>query len=148
MLIKDICSKELITVDINDDLKKAAYIMKINNIGFLPVMKDKDIVGVITDRDIVIYGISQNKLGVKDIMRTNLIQIVAKASIEDALKVFKKHKIKRLLVKDENKYAVLCISDIIRSNPITLKDEIYDVIKTILTTSSTDHNPSIDAFIL
>lgn len=148
MLVKDICSKELITVDINDDLKKAAYIMKINNIGFLPVMKDKDIVGVITDRDIVIYGISQNKLGVKDIMRTNLIQIVAKASLEDALKVFKKHKIKRLLVKDENKYAVLCISDIIRSNPITLKDEIYDVIKTILTTSSTDHNPSIDAFIL
>ena len=148
MLVKDICSKELITVDINDDLKKAAYIMKINNIGFLPVMKDKDIVGVITDRDIVIYGISQNKLGVKDIMRTNLIQIVAKASLEDALKVFKKHKIKRLLVKDENKYAVLCISDIIRSNPITLKDEIYDVIKTILTTSSTDYNPSIDAFIL
>ena len=145
MLVKDICSKELITVDINDDLKKAAYIMKINNIGFLPVMKDKDIVGVITDRDIVIYGISQNKLGVKDIMRTNLIQIVAKASLEDALKVFKKHKIKRLLVKDENKYAVLCISDIIRSNPITLKDEI---IKTILTTSSTDYNPSIDAFIL
>ncbi len=148
MLVKDICSKEVITIDILADLKEASRMMKINNIGFLPVTQDGEIVGVITDRDIVIYGLANERKYVKDIMRQKLIKIDAHATLKEALKVLEKEQVKRLLVYDNKCFAVLSLSDIIKSEPKGLNTKIYETIKGILKDDVIILNPEVDTFIL
>ncbi len=51
--VTDIMTMPLITIDSNDTIWEAAELMKIHNIHKLPVIKDKKIVGIITNSDLV-----------------------------------------------------------------------------------------------
>ena len=51
--VKDIMTLSLITIDPNDTIWEAAELMKTHNIHKLPVIKDKKIVGIITNSDLV-----------------------------------------------------------------------------------------------
>lgn len=144
MLIKDICKKELISVSLNDNLKKVCEIMKINDIGFLPVFNDKKIVGVITDRDIAIRGISQNIDQIELIMSANPISIDINQDTKEALKKLKQYKIKRLLIKEDTKYVgVISLSDILKSND---DKEILNTIKIIFQEKPNEDLAKIDSF--
>ena len=61
MKVKDFMSKNLIICSYNINVVNISNIMKKYNIGFIPIEKDKKIIGVITDRDIVVNMIS-NKI--------------------------------------------------------------------------------------
>lgn len=50
--IKDIMTKKVITVDRNTPIEEAARIMADKQIGGLPVMEDKKVVGLITETDL------------------------------------------------------------------------------------------------
>jgi len=50
--VKDIMEKKVFTVDESEVVDEAARIMADNSIGCLPVMRDKLLVGIITDTDI------------------------------------------------------------------------------------------------
>jgi acetoin utilization protein AcuB len=50
--VKDVMVKNVITVDENEVVEEAARIMADNDIGCLPVMRGKLLVGIITDTDI------------------------------------------------------------------------------------------------
>ena len=52
MLVKNWMSKTVITVDVNDSMHDAMKLLKEHNIRMLPVMKEGELVGIITDRDI------------------------------------------------------------------------------------------------
>jgi CBS domain-containing protein len=51
--VKDFMKKNIITIDINDDLYKAARLINKNNIDRLPVVRSKKLVGIITKKDIL-----------------------------------------------------------------------------------------------
>jgi len=100
--------------------EQAALTMKKLNVGMLPVVHHvKNMVeGVITDRDILVRGIAQNKKDarVNEIMSTKLVFVYKDDDLETALKVMKENKIRRLLVveKDNRFLGVLTLSDIVR----------------------------------
>jgi len=52
ILVKDIMTKEVITVQETDSLEKAARLMADNKIGGLPVMRNDQLVGIITETDL------------------------------------------------------------------------------------------------
>ena len=52
MLVKNWMSKTVITIDVNDSMHDAMKLLKEHNIRMLPVMKEGELVGIITDRDI------------------------------------------------------------------------------------------------
>ena len=52
MLVKNWMSKTVITVNVNDSMHDAMKLLKEHNIRMLPVMKEGELVGIITDRDI------------------------------------------------------------------------------------------------
>jgi len=52
-MVKDIMTLSLITIDPNDTIWEAAELMKTHNIHKLPVIKDKKLVGIITNSDLV-----------------------------------------------------------------------------------------------
>ena len=116
IMIKNIMSRKIIFSNIEDSIKDVSNLMKKNNIGFVPIKNNDKYCGVITDRDIclalpVLKNINDS---VKSYINNNIIYIESNDTIENALKLMSKYKIKRLLVKDkDNTIGVLSLSDIL-----------------------------------
>jgi acetoin utilization protein AcuB len=52
LLVKDVMTKDVLTVQEDTPIEEAAFIMAENKIGGLPVMRGKEIVGLITETDL------------------------------------------------------------------------------------------------
>lgn len=129
MKVKDFMTKGIVKCDINDEISTIAEIMETNNIGFIAVEDDDNIIGVITDRDIVIGPVMDNIDSIADFISTGIISIDEDKDIEEALSLMKKNKIKRLLVTRKDKYVgVISISDLLNSEHETT---IFDTLKEI-----------------
>lgn len=116
MNLIDVMSKKIIVGDIKDDIVKISNIMKDNDIGFVPIADGNKIVGVITDRDIVTKIISNNDIDadITSYMTKDIISVSSDSDISLVLDVMKKHKIKRLLITEDNKViGIVSISDIL-----------------------------------
>lgn len=117
MNINDIMSKKIIVSNTTNTLSEIAELMKKYDIGFIPIVDKNKLVGVITDRDIVINAISNNcsfnDLIDKYVVK-NIISIEQNKSIDDALNLMALKKVKRLIVTDNNKISgILTLSDIL-----------------------------------
>jgi CBS domain-containing protein len=83
-------------------------------------------VGIITDRD-VIRNIAMSQLDpvnlkAKDLMSTPLITIEENASIEEAVQIMIRRKIKRLpVVKGEKLTGIITVTDIAKTTPQLVK---------------------------
>ena len=92
--------------------------MKENDVGLLPIIEHKKIIGLLTDRDIVVKIIANHdEKNIKDYLTKQIITVEENDTIEFALEVMEQNKIKRLLVTDDHKIVgILSLSDIIRHN--------------------------------
>jgi CBS domain-containing protein len=61
MLVKDIMTQSVETIDAEAYLIQAARKMKSLEVGALPVIEKGQVVGIITDRDITIRGVAGGK---------------------------------------------------------------------------------------
>lgn len=131
MRIKEIFNKGIISADINSSIRDVANLMKKHNIGFIPITNKNKLVGVITDRDIVIKAIANNcecNQNIEDYINKNIIKVDYNREITDAIHLMKTNKIKRIIVADGDHFVgILSLSDIVKTN----EKEVLDAIKTI-----------------
>ena len=146
MNIKEIMSKNIITCSKDESLLKASNLMKKNDIGFLPISDNKKIIGVITDRDIVIKALSNKEdyyNPINDYINKNIITIDVNSNIQDTLKTMGDNKIKRLIVKENNKVVgIISLSDIINSK--YNESSLFDTLKSIYTITDKINNETIE----
>jgi len=106
MLVREWMSKEVITVDANETMQRAIGLLKEHNIHMLPVMKNKKLVGIITDRDLKRASASDatsleihellfliGKIKLKDIMTPKPITVPWDFTVEEVAEVLLKNKI-------------------------------------------------------
>lgn len=103
MLVKDVMTSPVVTVDENSSADEAARLMRDNNIGCVIVStRDGKPIGMITERDLVIRVVAENiqpnKVMAKDIMSAPLITINADKTISEAAREMNRHNIRRLAV--------------------------------------------------
>lgn len=152
MKVKDIMSKNLIICSSDINVINISNIMKKYNIGFIPIEKKKKIIGVITDRDIVINIISNkvnNNSSIESYVNSNIIHIEENSSIDKCLNIMKENKVKRLIVVNKEKIVgVISLSDIL--NYYDDLDKVTEVAKVIWSTTKSDDNykTEIDEFYL
>jgi len=116
MNLEKIMSKDLIVGNENNTLVEIATLMKKYDVGFIPIAKENKIIGVITDRDIVVNAISNNDFNseISKYITKNLITLDQNETIETALILMGQEKIKRLLIThDDYLVGIISISDII-----------------------------------
>lgn len=143
--MKNVISKNVIVVDVNNSIYEVANIMKQYDIGFVPVSKDNKIIGVLTDRDIVVK-ILANKDDKIESYLSSPISIDIDKNLEDALELMRKHKIKRLLVKENEKLVgIISLSDILNTNANTIETikEIFEIDR-----NTDEYNTKINEFYL
>lgn len=118
MRVKEIM-KKAVTIAGDKTLKEAAKLMVDRGIGCLVVIADGNLIGIVTERDVlkkVSDDVDSLKKTVIEIMSKDVISIEPDAHIDDAAKIMNKHKIKKLPVCKEGKLLGLITSTDLVSN--------------------------------
>ena len=130
-MIEKIMSKNLIVLN-DSNLEDIAKAMKRYDVGMLIINENNKIKGIITDHDIVTKILANKDNKIKEYLTTNLVSIDINSDINEAIDLMKKHKIKRLLVKKDNKLVgVLSLSDLLNTVDNNILIETYKTIFSI-----------------
>ncbi len=133
MKINDVMTKEVINVDVNTKIEQVAKIMKEHNIGSIPVCDGKNIVGIVTDRDLVTRVLANNPKGdlvVRDIMTSNPVTCSSQNDVMDAARIMSERQIRRLVIVDNNDLVgMVSLGDLAVEN--VPKDEVGEALKEI-----------------
>jgi CBS domain-containing protein len=104
--IRDIMTDDVESCTLLDNVYEVALKMKQLNVGAIPIVDQDKLVGMITDRDIVVRGVAEKHPGstkVEDIMSNNLITVTPDATSKEAAKLMAEHQIRRLPLVEEGK---------------------------------------------
>src|SRR4051794_35472810 len=105
-IIKDIMSKDIECCSLLDNMYEVAVKMKELNVGAIPIVDEKRLVGMITDRDIAIRGVAEKNPGstkVEKIMSDQLATVTSDTTTQAAAKLMAQHQIRRLPVVEGDK---------------------------------------------
>lgn len=126
MEIRDLMTPDPACCRPGDSVQEVAKLMAARHCGEIPVCDGTRLVGVITDRDIVLRVVAAGRVGAdvkaQDVMTTEVYTIRLRDDIEDALDVMEANLVRRLPVLDDGDAIVGIVSqsDLIAKSP-TLK---------------------------
>ncbi len=102
MKVKELMSTPIEMILSDENLMEAAETMRSMEIGGFPVSESDELVGFITDRDIVVRGIAQGKdpttTFVGEIMTTDVYHCFEDDDVKEAAKEMEERSIRRLVV--------------------------------------------------
>jgi len=94
----------------DDSIDRAARLMLVHDCGVIPVCDDKELVGVITDRDIacrvVANGKPTNDLPVSEVMTRTVFTVHDDEDVQDAIDLMESKQVRRLPVLDQEEKVV------------------------------------------
>ena len=100
--VQDAMTRDPRTATPSQSLTEAAQMMKSENAGALPVVQDGRLVGILTDRDIVMRavaeGIDPRVLTVGDVASRPVVAITPSQDLDDALAMMAQYQLRRLPV--------------------------------------------------
>ena len=98
--------------------------MKEHDTGFIPIVEKEDhrkLVGIVTDRDLVLRGIASKHPGsakVSEVMTTDVYTVNSRASVDEAAKMMAAHQVRRLPVVDNGQLVgILSLGDVATESP-------------------------------
>lgn len=137
MKVKDCMCGEVCCVKPDTKVYEIAKIMGQNHIGCVPVCDDKNcLVGIITDRDIILRSIANDKdvksTKASEIMTTNVCTCNENEDISNAENKMAQNQIRRIPVVDNNKViGILTLGDLAHYNEETGEDNFCNTVEDI-----------------
>lgn len=114
--VKDVMTTDVATVTLKDNVYEIAVLMKKHDVGFVPVVEGKKLIGVVTDRDLVLRGYAEKREGsasVEQVISKDVTTISSDTAVEEAAKIMAQQQIRRLpVVENGNLVGVLAIGDL------------------------------------
>ena len=106
MKVSEIMTKDVISLSVDDTAQHAAELMKEHNIGSIPVHTNEKVVGIVTDRDIILRCAAEGKdikmQKVRDIMTSNPVVGDQNINVDDAARIMSERQIRRLPIVSNN----------------------------------------------
>lgn len=106
MKVADIMTTEVAVVAPQAFLEEAARRMRDGDLGILPVGEHGKLVGVLTDRDIVVRAVARGRppaeCHVAEVMSAQVCHVAADAELADARRLMREQRVRRLPVLDHN----------------------------------------------
>lgn len=124
MKVKDCMCNNVAWAKPETTIYDCVKLMCSNHIGSVPVCdNNKNVVGFVTDRDIVLRAIACNKdvntTKVSDIMTTNVCCCDVNSSTEDATRLMSENQIRRIPITEHNKIVgILTLGDLVNTRNI------------------------------
>jgi CBS domain-containing protein len=126
MRVEQIMTKDPATVSPDATVREAAQLMKREDVGIIPVIDNLDkrqLVGVITDRDIAIRCVADGKDGtcrVRDVMSDDQIATCQPGDdVDDVMGAMTREKVRRIPIVDErgSLVGIVAQADLVRRAP-------------------------------
>jgi CBS domain-containing protein len=112
--IKDVMTRDVEVLSPDATLRQAAEKMRQFNVGPLPIRDGDRLVGVVTDRDLVVRGIAlghdPNTSRVSSVMTEDVEFIHPDASLDEATELMRDRQLRRLLVVDDHRNLIGIVS--------------------------------------
>jgi CBS domain-containing protein len=87
-------------------VSEAARLMKSEDVGSLPILDGERLTGIVTDRDIVLQAVAEEKdprgMPVREVASQDLVTVGQDEDLSEALKRMASHQIRRIPVVDED----------------------------------------------
>jgi CBS domain-containing protein len=98
---------------------QAIQVMADKRVGALPVLKDGELVGIVSERDyarkVILQGKSSNDIAVREIMTARVVTVQARHTVEECMALMTEKRIRHLPVTDgERLIGVLSIGDLVK----------------------------------
>ncbi|MBI3152539.1 MAG: CBS domain-containing protein [Chloroflexi bacterium] len=119
MKLKEIMTNDVEVIRVNDTLQTAARKMRDLNIGFLPVFDGDQLIGVISDRDIIVRAIAEgtdpNSMLGRELATSPAICCFDDEGVDEAARTMHDNQIRRLVIlsrQDSRLVGIVSLSDL------------------------------------
>ena len=138
MRVKDCMSKNIVYATNNSNIRDVAKLMSEHHIGVVPMCdNEQKILGIITDRDIILRSIANDsdkdikRMPATEIMTTDVIRTSRDTEISWAAEIMARNQIRRLpVVENEKLVGMLSVGDLSRSDDVP-NNEVASCINSI-----------------
>jgi len=114
MLIRDVMTEHVMTIRPDASIFDIARLMRDEDIGAIPVVEKEKLIGIVTDRDIVVRAIADSQLShhidARSVMSHRLLYCFADQNVEDVLENMGEMQVRRMPVVDRDKRLVGVVS--------------------------------------
>lgn len=114
MLVRDVMTQEVVTVRPEATLRQIARLMRDEDIGSVPVEENERLIGMVTDRDIVVRGLANEppflQLDARAVMSGRTLYCFADQNVDEVLDNMGDLQVRRMPVVDRDKRLVGVVS--------------------------------------
>jgi len=118
MQVHDIMTRKVELTDPNTTIRDVARKMRSGQIGAMPVGENDRLIGMVTDRDIVVRAVAEERLpgntSVREVMSEKICYCFEDDDVEEAARIMAEHQVKRLPVlnRDKRLVGIVALSDL------------------------------------
>ncbi len=141
MNVKDVGMKDVHCADPLMSLSEVASLMKRHNVGVIPVCEGRELLGILTDRDLVITcmaaEMNPQECKAREFMTSNPVTVTPETDLEEAARIMGQEQIHRLpVVEAGNLVGMISLGDL----SIALSGDDSLVSETLRKISSPTHS--------
>jgi CBS domain-containing protein len=121
-----------------DTIERVAQMMKAQDVGSIPVVESpnsKKLVGIITDRDLVLKGVAEGRdcrdSSIAGIMTRNPVTCRERDDVEKALKAMSEHQVRRLPIVNDGNEIVGIIAQADIATRVAEPNKVAEVVEDI-----------------
>jgi CBS domain-containing protein len=112
--VKDVMTTRPRSVTPDTPVSQVAELMEHEDVGSIPVVEGDRLVGLVTDRDIVVRAVARGKdprgMPAREVSSQDLVTVEEEASLSDALQLMANHQVRRLPVVDDESRLIGVVS--------------------------------------
>jgi CBS domain-containing protein len=117
--IKEVMTRDVRACEPNATVADAAKVMAQEDVGPVPIVEDGRLVGIVTDRDIVVRVVAEgrdpNATTVKEIASTDLVTVAPGDDLDEALNLLAERQVRRLpVVEGDRLVGIVAQADVAR----------------------------------
>lgn len=117
MKVKDIMTKSVAYINPDSTVTEAARLMQKHNVGSIPVCDQSGVVGMVTDRDIVVrnvaHGTDPQTTPVKNVMTSQVTTVAPDMDLNQVSDIMSKNQIRRIpVVENKMLVGIVALGDI------------------------------------
>lgn len=123
MNVREVMTADVYTVSADTSIFDIAELMRDEDIGVVPVVENDKLVGLVTDRDIVVRALADSRdprhATARTVMSPNLVFCFEDQSVEEVLQNMGEQQVRRMPVvdRDRNLVGVVSIGDLSAAAP-------------------------------
>jgi CBS domain-containing protein len=112
--VKDVMTTRPRSVTPDTPVSEVAELMEHEDVGSIPVVEGDRLVGLVTDRDIVVRAVARGKdprgMPAREVSSQDLVTVEEETSLSDALQLMANYQVRRLPVVDDDSRLIGVVS--------------------------------------